>query len=153
VRVAGTVTAGAGAAVLLFRAASRHCAFPVERVIETMRPLPYQTAAHGPDCILGVALVRGTPLPVVDLGRLLDGNRLGQPGSARWISVRAGARVVVVAVEAVLGVTTVTPAALGSLPPLLRDSAAAGVRAVGELDGELLTVLETGRLVPEDVAL
>ena len=138
--------------VLLFRAAGRRCALPVERVVETMRPLPYEAIAGGPDFVPGVALVRGAPTPVLDLGGLLDGVRREVAAAGRWVTVRAGARSVALAVEEVLGVAQLAAAGEQGLPPLFQGSAGAGVRALGRLDGELLTILESARVVPEDTA-
>src|SRR6185295_4576205 len=47
------------------------CALPIARVIETMRPLPVRRIERAPDIVLGAAIIRGIPTPVVDASRLL----------------------------------------------------------------------------------
>lgn len=55
----------------LLRAQERLCAFPLESVIEVMRPLPIEPLPDVPAYVLGASLVRGLPTPIVDLGALL----------------------------------------------------------------------------------
>jgi purine-binding chemotaxis protein CheW len=121
-------------------------AIPLADVVETMRPLPIEPVAAAPGCVLGLAIIRGRPLAVVDVARLVGGGS-GRPG--RFVTVRAGAREVALAVDEVIGVRTLTADALADLPPLLRDADGAAVDAIGALDAELLFVLGGARLVSE----
>lgn len=133
---------------LLVRAGARVCALPVESVLETMRPLPISTLPEAPPFVSGVAVIRGEPVPVVDLHALLGG---GAPGvAARFVTVRAGARSVALAVERVLGIEALTASAAAA-PPLLSGASAAAVEALASRDGDLLVVLSAARLVPDEV--
>jgi purine-binding chemotaxis protein CheW len=127
---------------------TRLCALPLERVIETLRPLPIEPLSGAPPFVCGVSIVRGEPLPVVDAGLLLGG---GQARATRLVTLRLGARAVALAVDSVIGVRAFERSALRELPPLLREAAADTVAALGSLDRELLLLLESGRLVPEAV--
>jgi purine-binding chemotaxis protein CheW len=122
------------------------CALPVRDVIETMRPLPVEPLRSAPDFVLGVTMVRGAPVPVVHLGRLLRGD---DTPPQRFISLRVAERCVVLAVDACLGVRPLQPQVFQELPPLL--SAAADVKAVTQLDAQLCLVLDAARLLPEAV--
>jgi purine-binding chemotaxis protein CheW len=122
------------------------CALPVGTVIETMRPLPIQPIAGAPPAVLGVALIRGSPTVVVDMSRLLGAD---QVVPARFLTVRVGSRSIALAVESVTGVRALPAAQFHSLPPLL--AGAASIEAIGTADAELLLVLSTACLVPEDV--
>jgi hypothetical protein len=51
----------------------------------------------------------------------------------------------------VLGISALETEAFEQLPPLLRDVANETVNAIGIRDDELLFLLRTARLVPEDV--
>jgi purine-binding chemotaxis protein CheW len=110
-----------------------------------MRPLPIERVADPQPFVLGVALVRGGALPVVDLGALL-----GEPTreGRRFITVEVDAdRSVALLVDEVLGVSSAPIA--GEAPPLLRDAAHEAIDAIARRDAHLLTVLRAGRLLPE----
>jgi len=117
--------------------------------VETMRPLPVEPVPDLPPFVLGVALIRGVAVPVIDAARLL-----GAAGSAlptRYVTLRVGERQVALAVCAVIGVRLVSGAALADIPPLLNDAHAGTVAAIGTLDAELLLVLQASRLVPDSI--
>jgi len=137
------------AACLLARVGSRTCAVPVELISETMRPLPIEPLAGMPSFVLGLSVVRGAPVPVIDAARMLGIADAAPPG--RFVSLRIGARVAVLAVSAVLGVRTITRDSLESLPPLVGEASADFVEAIGTLDSGLLLILRTGRIVPPSV--
>lgn len=132
--------------MLIMAVGARRCALPVAHVIETMRPLPIEPVASAPAFVLGVAVVRGGPVPVVDLAALQgeDGGEV-----ARFVTVHAGGRTVALAVSGIVGVRTLDGVALHDPPPLLADANPA-IEALGTLDGALLAVLRTGRVIPEE---
>jgi purine-binding chemotaxis protein CheW len=113
-----------------------------------MRPLSVEPLVGAASFVRGVSLIRGAPVPVVDLGALLVPSEVANP--TRFVTLRLGLRRLAVALEGVLGVRTL-PDALTSLPPLLADASAESVSAIGRLDQELLVVLEATRLVPDPV--
>lgn len=117
-----------------------------------MRPLPIETIANAPAHVLGLSVVRGQPVPVVDLGGLLarDG-REERATYGRFVTIRAGLRQVALAVEAVIGVDVLAPGSLHELPPLLSGSSSASVATLGVLDRDLLAVLDATRILPEGV--
>lgn len=135
--------------MLICRVRRQYAALSVLDVIETMRPLPVEALAGAPSFVRGLSVVRGVPVPVVDLGALLG---VAEPASPdRFVTLRTGRRHVALAVEAVLGVRRLSESALRELPPLLGGASAEAVSAVGTLDGQLLFVLSTARIVPESV--
>ena len=122
------------------------CALPLDGVVETLRPLPIEPIVGAPGYILGLSIIRGAPLPVLDVSHLLS----GRPSTlARLIVVKAGERRVAMAVDSVIGIRPIAPDQLRDLPPLLRDAGAEVVSAVGTLDAELFMVLRASRIVPE----
>jgi purine-binding chemotaxis protein CheW len=133
---------------LLCRAGALLCAIPIEHVIETMRVLPIEPVAGAPRHVLGLSLIRGAPVPVVDTGLLVG----EQPTRAeRIVTVKAGNRTIALAADAVLGIAAIAPGEIGQLPPLLRDAAADTIEAIGTRDAELLFFLRAARLVPEEM--
>lgn len=137
-------------AMLVTRIGGLACALPVAHVVETMRPLPVEPLATPGDRALalvdGLAMIRGAPVPVVDARKLL-----GVSGAAatRFVVVRAAQRRIALVVDAVLEVRRIDVDALPGLPPLL-SGARDVVSALGALDAELLVVLDSARVLPED---
>src|SRR5215831_758193 len=103
-------------------------------VIETMRVLPIEAIAGAPRFVLGLAVIRGEPVPVVDVARLL-GAEAAQP--RRFVTVRGARRPIALAVDAVLGVRAAV-VELSELPPLAGAVAAEAIAAIGALDAQLL---------------
>jgi purine-binding chemotaxis protein CheW len=133
---------------LVFRIAGRLCALPLAQVVEIMRPLPVRRLDGAPGFVLGAAMVRGLPTPVVSGARLLGGDDAPAAG-ARWIGVAAGPRRVVLEVDDVPGIRAVAADTGMVAQPLLEGVAPDRVATLGRLDGELLSTLRAARLVPE----
>lgn len=134
---------------LLCRSGTRLCALPLETVRETMRALPLEAVPGMPPFLSGLAVIRGAPVPVLDLACLLGAPAAGAPAGARFVTLELGRRQVALAVDAVLGVRALDAAAPAGLPPLLQSAEAAFLATLGTLDAELLLVLQAGCLLPE----
>jgi purine-binding chemotaxis protein CheW len=128
---------------LVCRVGDRTCALPLEHVREVMRPSATDRVEPAPRYLLGLAIVRGETVPVVDAGALLAG---GSGVPARWVVLRVGSRHVAFAVGEVLGIRALAGADVRQLPPLLAGSSER-VRGLAVLDGVLLEVLESGWLL------
>jgi purine-binding chemotaxis protein CheW len=139
--------------MLITRVGGSRCAVPLAHVVETMRRLPIAPIAGAPPSVLGIATIRGEAVPVIDLGRLLGGEDATATTAGRFVTlhigVEAGDRRVALVVDAVEGVRDLAGEPTGALAPLLREAAAEVVAEVGRLDGDLLFVLRSARLVPE----
>lgn len=133
---------------LLCRAGSILCALPVAHVTEIMRMLPLEQIADAPEYVLGLSVVRGVPVPVVDVGVIVCGKK---SPPTRLVAIKAEKRAIALAVDAVLSLIPIGADALGELPPLLQDGGAEAIAGVGARDSELLLTLRTGRLIPDDV--
>jgi purine-binding chemotaxis protein CheW len=128
---------------------TRICAIGVEHVVETMRPLPIEALPDMPPFVLGLSVVRGAPVPVVDVGRLVGCSETRD--TTRFVVLRIGDRRVALAVESVLGVQRVDRARFTELPRLLGETSDDLVLSVGRLDDQLLLVLRAATVVPGDV--
>jgi purine-binding chemotaxis protein CheW len=136
--------------LLLFGCGTRLCALPLEHVDEIMRPLPVEPLSGAPAFVLGASIVRGRPLPVVDLGALFGAPE--RSGAGRWIAVKAGhERRVALHVTNVLGIFTRDALSLHESPPLLDGADHGVVEALGRRDGALLALLRVGNVVPDAV--
>jgi purine-binding chemotaxis protein CheW len=144
----GAASEAADASILLCRAGAIFVALPIEHVVETMRVLPLARVEGVPAYVLGLSVIHGTPTPVVDIGLIVNG---AKNHAARLVTVRMGAKIVALAVDEVVGITAFAADAFAMLPPLLQDAATETIAGVGAVDTELLVLLRTSRLVPEDV--
>lgn len=135
---------------LFFRARDKLCALPIEHMVETLRPASLKPLADAPGFVLGISLIRGAIVPVVDAGAMLGADQA--PAPTRLIVLRLGGRAVALAAEAVLGVRDIPRASLQALPPLLRSSQDAMLSAIGRLDRELLFVLGLGRIFDQSLS-
>jgi purine-binding chemotaxis protein CheW len=131
---------------LIFRAGSLLCALPLDAVIETMRPLPTRPLAGTPPFVRGISLLRGVPAPVLDVARLLAGE---EATVDRYITVRTEHGPVAFAAGTVLGIRG-TPRGGPAVYPGVSSRLVAGV---GTLDDQPLLLLQSMRVLPEDVWL
>ena len=131
---------------------ARACAFPLHHVAENMRPLPIKPVAGTPGFVRGVSVIRGTPTPVVDLKALLE-NSENCPSYGRFVTLKLDDRRVVIGVDSVVGLMNLDSVQLGQLPPLLRDVNADLIESFGTRDAQLLLVLRTACIVPDEVWL
>jgi len=142
------MTRGEDVSLLLVRAHSLSCAFPVETVSEITRVLPLRALAGGPAYLRGASLIRGRPTPIIDLALLLGGDALSRP--TRYVVLR-GSSPVALAVDAVTGVRVEPRAALGALPRLLTFAGGEHVRSLLSLDGDLVPVIASAFVLPSEV--
>jgi len=133
---------------LVCRIKSRLCALPIARVKETMRPLPVQPLAPAPGFLRGVAIIRGEPVPVLDIPWIAT---TGDFPPTRFVTIDAAGRSVALPVDSVVGVRAIPNSSLMNLPPLMQDVTTGAIAAIGTLDAELLLLLQSARVVPEDV--
>jgi purine-binding chemotaxis protein CheW len=132
---------------LVCRMRSRFCAIPLVHVIETMRPLRVEPLGATLPSVNGIAIIRGLPVPVVDLGALLGTDE--PPDPTRFVTLAVDGRSVALAVEGVVGIRELSAEAFDDLPPLFRDASAEVISAVGVLDASLLVVLRATRILPD----
>jgi purine-binding chemotaxis protein CheW len=105
---------------LVCRAGTHLCAMPLRHVVEVMRILPTRLLAGVPPYVRGVSIIRGSPVPVVDTGWLMGGQATR---SERLVAITTGGRNVALAVEAVIGIRSISEDTSDALPALLRNAA------------------------------
>lgn len=132
--------------VLVGRVGTTLCAIPIARVVEVLRPLAIEPIGGGPAFVRGFSIIRGAATLVVDTAALL-GAPISTP--ARFVVVRAGERRLALTFDAVLDVRPIA-GDFAALPPLTRAARADGIAAIATHDAELLVLLETARVLPDD---
>ena len=133
---------------LIVTSSSKAYAIPIAHVVETMRPLPVEPVAGMPSFLLGVSVIRGAPVPVVDLEVVVG---VGRSEVSRFVLLSLGERRVAVAVGSVVGMRELDAASIEEMAPLLRDACAEVIQGIGVLDAGLLVVLRATRLLPEEI--
>ncbi len=128
-----------GRQALVVRAAERVCALPLAHSVETMRPLRSDPISGMPPFVRGVSIIRGEPVPVLDLATLLS----GKPGRevSRFVLLQVEKKRFALAVEAVVGIRSL------SLPT--KTERAELIEVMGALDRELLVSVDVTQLASD----
>lgn len=140
------VTAAAPGLSLVFGVGDLLCALPLRDVVETIRPLPVQPLAGTADILLGVSVIRGQAVPVVDTARLLGA---GVERPHRFVTTRSDRGTLAFATGPVRGVLPVEPDERRPPPPMLAAAASSLVVAVGVLDSRPLLFLRGAGLMAD----
>jgi purine-binding chemotaxis protein CheW len=134
---------------LVFRAGPLLCALRLDEVVEIMRPLVTRALAGTPAFVPGVTIMRGVPTPVVDVACLLTGRRAD---AERYVAVRTEHGSIALATGAVLGIrATAADGPVSRHTGLLGGAAGTLVAGVGTFAGEPLLLLQSMRVVPDEV--
>lgn len=133
--------------MLVVVAGGHRVGLPLVHVHETMRPLPVEPLRDAPPFVLGLSVIRGASVPVVDLGGLLGREEQSQP-FLRFVTLEVTGAAFALALDAVLEVITLDERTLSALPPLMNQAAGKAVHALGLADEKFLFVLEASKLVP-----
>lgn len=144
---------------LIFRGRRQLAAVPLAAVAEVLRPLPVSALSDLPPWVLGLSLVRGRALPVLEAGQLIGEAAqidykhapCASQKDQRFVVVHSGKRQAVLAVSGIEGLRRIDVSALQALPALAVSGNRAALNALGVLDGQLLTVLETIRLLSDEL--
>jgi purine-binding chemotaxis protein CheW len=147
-QMAPPAEAPAGNSSLVFRAGPLLCALRLDEVIETMRPLHTHPLAGTPAFVTGICIMRGIPTLVVDVARLLGGVTAE---ASRFVAVRTERGPAAFATGDILGVRTVNADPAEHNTALLGDAPARLIAAVGTIDAAPVLLLQSMRLVPDDV--
>ena len=139
---------GTGVISLVFRAGPLLCALRLDEVIETMRPLATHPLAGTPAFVSGICIMRGIPTLVIDVARLLGGARAE---ISRFVAVRTERGPVAFATGDIHGVRPVSADSSLRHDALLGAAPARLVAAVGTIDAEPVLLLQSMRLVPDEV--
>ena len=134
---------------LAVTAGTRACAIPLQFVLETMRPLAVAAVSGAPSFVQGLSIIRGEPLPVIDIAALLGESEGAVVG--RFVTVQTGDRRVAFALTSVTGIIELDADSLVTLPSLLHSAETALIEAIAQRDTSLLMVLRATHLVSNEV--
>ncbi len=140
-------TGEAGGQLVIFGLDGERLALPMAAVREIVRTLPLGPVPRAPDCLLGLANLRGRVLPVLDLRRLLGAPAREPDEAARILVIEHGGSRMGLLVDRVLRVVATGAEAVAGgarAGGLLGSAALAGVVRAG---GELVQVLDLDALL------
>lgn len=107
------LTDDSGRAYLKVRAGEYLCALPLERVRRVVQALPVRPLPGSADELLGLAEFTGEPLPIIDLGRLVDAPAGATPDYpvtiVSWAGPDADRELIGLAADAALEVVLIAP--------------------------------------------
>jgi purine-binding chemotaxis protein CheW len=135
---------------VLFKVADAEYALPAGEVLqmdsfEGATPVP-GTASY----VTGLVQVRGRVVPIVDL-RVRFGLPPAPPSAgSRVVVVERGARVVGLLVDSAREVAEIPPGDVMPPPEVVAGSSAGFVRAVARVQGRLLFLVDTARIIGEE---
>ena len=135
--------------VLMVASAGRSCALSLVHVREIMRPLPVERFAEAPAFVLGVSVIRGASVPVVDLGLLLGAERSAGAAEGRYVTLKLDGGDVALSVGEVVGISDLPASELSALPGLVDGAGAGVIEALTTLDARLLRVLRASSVLSE----
>lgn len=134
--------------VLVVASAGRACALPLRHVREIMRPLPIEPFLAAPAFVLGLSVVRGATIPVVDLALLLGAER-STNSAGRYVTLKLETRDVALSVAEVLGIRDLQSEQLSALPALVEGGASGLIESLTTHDSQLLRVLRAASVLPD----
>jgi purine-binding chemotaxis protein CheW len=134
---------------LLCRLSSSWCALSLQGLGEVMRPQPVDPVGGLPDFVDGVSIIRGVPLPVINLPRLLCG--LTSPGGSqeRFVTAESDGQPLALRVDEVAGIYPLAEEMWRNLPSLLDGLQSEHVAALGNHDGHVVMLLRRANLLSE----
>lgn len=139
--------------VLGFSIGGHAYAVPLRLVEEVLPVVPADPVPDAPPWLLGMALLRGRLVPLIDCGVRLGGAPVPCTMNARTMLLEAAAfdppMAVALRVERVHGVMEADPGAPGSHPGLAR-AAAGALGAVTAGEGGIVTFIDAGSLLTKD---
>lgn len=113
-----------------FEANGRHYALDVTSVREIMRDGEITPLPNAPELIEGVMELRGGVIPVLNLARVLGGERSASTSGSRVVVLECDGLLLGLIVEAATDVLSVDPALLDDVPELATQAGYDTIRAV-----------------------
>lgn len=130
-----TIASGNALELACFEAGGRVYGVEVMQIREIVRSQEVTALPRAPRLIEGVIDLRGTVVPVLDLGRALDGEPVPEGPSARIAVLEVDGMVFGLRVEAAVDVASVEAGAVQETPALATQAGYDAVRAIARRPG------------------
>ncbi|HWQ86608.1 chemotaxis protein CheW [Brevundimonas sp.] len=138
--------------LVAFRMGAQEYCVDIRSVLEIRGWAPATPLPQSPPFVRGVINLRGTVLPIIDLGA-----RLGLPvsaPSARHVIIvaRIDRKTVGLLVEAVSDILTVGEELIQPTPDIACEVVRAFVKGIIAVDGEMISLISLDGLLPDEIA-
>jgi len=130
-----------------FRLADQEYAFRIEQIQEIVIPNRVTRMPQVPDYVEGVANLRGTIIPIINLRRLFDLEVKAKDDETRMIVANVGSRTIGCMVDAVTQVIRITPDQLQPAPDLVKAEGASYIAGFAKLESRIIVLLEIEELL------
>jgi len=147
-----TAAGGHGTQFLTLRLGDADYALEILSVQEIRGHGPVTPIPNSPCFTKGVMNLRGTIIPVLDLGLRLGAGAVDAGTLAVTVVVRVGSKVAGLIVDAVSDVLTFDPDEVQPAPDLSGGTATPFVKGVVRQDSQLFLILDVERILAEDPA-
>lgn len=134
---------------LLCRLSTSWCALNLQGLREIMRPQPVDRISGLPDFVDGISIIRGLPLPVLNLPRLLCGSTSTAGSQERFVTAESDGQILALRVDEVAGIFALAEEMWRNLPSLLDGLQSEHVAALGNHDGHVVMLLRRANLLSE----
>jgi purine-binding chemotaxis protein CheW len=150
-----TQTASSSAAqreLVAFRMGAQEYCVDIRSVLEIRGWAPATHLPSSPSYVRGVINLRGTVLPIIDLGARL-GLQVSAPSARHVIIVaRIDRKTVGLLVEAVSDILTVAEDVIQPTPDIACETVRAFVKGIIAIDGEMISLITLDGLLPDEIA-
>lgn len=122
-------------------------AFPITQLQEIQRMLSITPLPKVPNFVLGIANLRGTVIPVIDLRIKIGIDAKPFTKEARIMVINSEGKMVGVVVDSVKGVIRIDPLQLEPPPPLISNLQSDSIKAVVNFENRLILLLDLNRIL------
>ena len=134
---------------VLFKVAAVDYAIPAADVLQMESFTVATRVPSTPRYVTGLVQIRGRVVPVVDLRARFDLPAVAPSLDTRVVVVQQGARVVGLLVDSAREVLRIDPAAFRSPPEIVTEQSAGFVKAVAQIGGRLIMLIDYERVIGE----
>ncbi len=133
--------------LLCFRVACEKYAVDIMEIKEIIKPREVTEVPRVPSYVSGVLSLRGIIIPVIDMHKRLGHDVTEGSGRERIIVVKKGEEFFGVMVDEVIQVVRITPGGIEPPPAVLDEIDRDFVSGIGRFDGEMLILLNLGKVL------
>lgn len=130
-----------------FRVSHEMYGLPIDQIVEISKVFDTTPVPRTSEFLIGIGNVRGSVMPVIDLGTRLSMPRTGMDRSTRVLIVRHAGDLYGLVVDEVMEVVPLPPEELEDAPGGIGATRAEFIRALGRHEGTIIIILSLDAVV------